>query len=77
MTENMQQSLVDVKEKKLLTDRSANFRGTACVKLEFLSFEFEELRDEDSKNVKRLKRDFETGGCWRLEPYHYVPALID
>jgi hypothetical protein len=63
ITENIQQSLVNVEERKLLANRSANFQGTACVKLEFLSFEFEELRDKDSKNVEKLKGDFETKGC--------------
>jgi hypothetical protein len=59
----MQQSLVEVEERKLSEDRSANFRGTARVKLEFLSFESEDSRSEDSKNVERLEGIFETGGC--------------
>lgn len=83
----MQQSLVEVEERKISKDRSANFRGIARVRLECLNFDSEDLedledlkakdRDEDIKNVERLEEIFKTGGIWRLEPRHYIPAFID
>ena len=36
----------------------------------------ENPRQLDSENVARLIKNFELEGCLRLDPTHYVPALI-
>ncbi|TKA80621.1 hypothetical protein B0A49_04907 [Cryomyces minteri] len=61
------------------TQKQAHYRGRAKVKLLHLAFEGEHVpgsRWVDEKNVQRLVQVFETEGCYRLEPEHFVPALV-
>lgn len=65
-------------EREIFDDKSANYRGAARISLANLDLEFpDRKRTLDDTNVDRLVRNFELEGCLRLEPEHYVPALID
>ncbi|ORX95282.1 hypothetical protein BCR34DRAFT_498575, partial [Clohesyomyces aquaticus] len=45
-------------EQRLIAELSAKFRGIASVKIKILDFLFKELREEDEKNTKRLRKMF-------------------
>jgi hypothetical protein len=65
-------------ERQIFNDKAANYRGAARIKLANLDLEFpDRKRIEDQKNVDRLVRNYRFEGCLRLEPDHYVPALIE
>lgn len=65
-------------DKRLSEDRGENFRGTVRVSLRRLAFPPEYSREIDKKNVERLKKIFnQPGGCLRLSPPNYIPAIID
>jgi hypothetical protein len=72
----MKQDLVEIEERKICNDRSANFRGTALVKLEVLEFN-NVPRADLVANVKRLKGIFEGEGCHRIKAAHRLSAVID
>jgi Protein of unknown function (DUF3723) len=72
----MKQDLIEIEERKICKDRSANFRGTACIGLEFLTFDVK-LSRRDRENVDWLKHLFKTYGCYRLEPENRMAAIID
>ncbi|KAI9676517.1 MAG: hypothetical protein M1817_000675 [Caeruleum heppii] len=68
-----------VVELSLLKQKKAHFRGSARVQIKHLRFETHKssgTRSLDPANVRRLERIFEIQGCARLDPEHYVPALI-
>jgi hypothetical protein len=65
----MQQDLADF-ERRIAGDRSANYRGTALIRLEVLECE------EDNDDIKRLETIFK-GGCYRLDPKYRFHAAID
>jgi hypothetical protein len=58
-------------------DRGENFRGTVRVSLRRLIFPPKYSREIDRKNVERLRAIFrKPGGCLRLMPSNYIPAII-
>ena len=63
------------------TQRSLrSYRGCALVDLRHLMFEDEEVlgfRPLDARDVDRLAKTHELGGCQQLEPEHRVAALIN
>jgi hypothetical protein len=75
-------------DKKIFKDLSANFRGTIRVRVEHLQFDRgDESRDhnppyprgekEEKEAIGILANDFKTGGCFRLQPLHYVSAIVN
>lgn len=61
------------------TAKQTHYRGTAKIRFRHLTFDTAQLvgaRTLDKKNILRLVRIFELEGCTRLEPEHYVPAVI-
>jgi hypothetical protein len=72
----MRQPTFFSQEKKLEAERLLKCKGTACVKLEHLNFEENDLRELDQKNVQRLKAIFQTSDIRRLEPSNHIPALV-
>jgi hypothetical protein len=68
---------VEIIERKLAEDRSKYFRGTACVRFEYLHFGMHCPRELNRKNVEELKNRFETESCLQLEPKHHILAIID
>ena len=61
-------------------EKRAAFYGRAKVALSNLRFEdayIHGTRPLDSSNVDRLAEIFELEGCLRLDPDHYVPAIIN
>jgi hypothetical protein len=73
----MDQAQVEIIERKIAEDRGKYYRGTAIVRFEYLHFGSQCPRELDRENVESLKRTFMKQGCLRLEPKHYIPALID
>lgn len=64
----------------LCTERNRVYKGRAKVEIRWLSFtdDWERgTRPLDPKNVARLAKIFDLEGCFRREPEHYVPALIN
>jgi hypothetical protein len=60
-------------------EKASHFQGSASIKLKHLVFENDQVpgtRPLDRKNVARLIKIFELQECRRLEPNHYVPAVI-
>jgi hypothetical protein len=63
----------------LFNEKHSYFRGDVKIPLSFLKFEDQKVegaRTLDRENVLRLINIFETEGCYRLEPEHYISALI-
>ena len=61
-------------------EKKAAFRGRAKVAISNLRFEdayVHGTRPLDSSNIDRLEKIFELEGCLRLDPDHYVPAIIN
>ncbi len=72
----MEQSMMEVVERKLAEDRGKYYRGTARVRSEHLHFDDLCPRGRDDKIVKYLKDKFNYA-CLRLEPQNRIPAVID
>ena len=72
----MLQSRTSDQEQRLVAERLVKYTGTARVKLEFLHFP-NEPRELNLKNVERLKKCFQTEGCYRLVLENRIPAIID
>jgi len=73
-------STTTVYDSALAAERSRAYRGHAKVQIQYLKFEDDNqmgARALDSKNIARLVQIFELEGCFRLEPEHYVPALVN
>jgi hypothetical protein len=68
----MLQDLAGELENRLCADRASNFRGTALVRFSHLTFN----KKPDERKVKRLKQNFRTEGCLRMEPLNRIKALI-
>ena len=64
-------------DSNLEKERRLKFRGTVRVRLEALTFQWNEPRELDAKNVDHLKSCFQKDGCYRLVPQNRVPAIID
>jgi hypothetical protein len=73
----MEQDLIDTEERKIYNDRSANFRGTACVRLEALDFDVPDAREENKYNVQTLTDIFQTDNCFSISPEHRISATVD
>ncbi|KAF2181260.1 hypothetical protein K469DRAFT_589451, partial [Zopfia rhizophila CBS 207.26] len=74
-----EQKRVIAEDRKIFEDRSVNFRGTIRVRLEYLEFTYPNIRSEDESQRVRddLAFKFQEGGCYRLIPSHYIPAIVD
>src|SRR6266536_4517827 len=76
------QSQVEIVERDIAEDRSANYRGTARVRFEALEFDWErefdceESREIVQKNVQRLIGVFDKAGYDQLDSRHHIPAII-
>ena len=62
-----------VREERLASEGRLKYRGTACIRLEFLHFPWNEPREPNQKNLKKC---CEKGQCDRLMQNH-IPAVID
>ena len=67
----MQQDLADF-ERRIAEDRSANYWGTAFIRLEVLEFDGE----PDNENIKRLENIFKKS-CYQLDSLYQFHAAID
>lgn len=72
----MEQSQVELIERKLLEDRGTYFRGTARIRFENLQFGDLCPRDLNQKMTDLLKSKFKTEGCLRLDAQNRIPAVI-
>ena len=64
----------------IYTDRRDAFVGRAKIRIAHLRYENNSIhgtRALDLSNVARLRRIYELEGCQRLEPDHYIAALIN
>ncbi|KAI9768256.1 MAG: hypothetical protein M1840_005086 [Geoglossum simile] len=66
----------DYKHRAILQDKQAYFCGNAKVGLNHLNFDTTQSLFNQS-NVSRLVKIFKDEDCLRLEPDHYIPAVID
>jgi hypothetical protein len=65
-------------ERRLATERSVKFRGTASIKIGILHFQGDKTGDVDhKKNVKRLEKIFRGEGCDRLKLRNHIVAVVD
>lgn len=65
-------------ERRLASELSTKFRGTASVEIEILDFPFKKLRQEDEKNTKRLEELFKKQkSCRDWEVFNHIPAVIE
>ena len=69
----LRQPRVERQEAVLEAERRVKFKGTACIRLEYLDFP----RYGANENVERLKLCIECEGCYRLDSKYYVIAVID
>jgi hypothetical protein len=51
-------------ERRLATERGLKFRGTASIAIKMLYFLYNELRELDPQNAKRLRGVFCKGNCY-------------
>jgi hypothetical protein len=67
------------RDKRIFQDRSTSFRGTVRIRLEHFNFDYPNPRNERERErvVQSLATRFREGGCYRLVPDHYIPALLD
>ncbi|KIM93531.1 hypothetical protein OIDMADRAFT_35639 [Oidiodendron maius Zn] len=64
-------------DQRLTTEQWSKYRGTACIRLEFLHFLCDGSLELNLKTVKKLKNSFRTEGCHRLELINHIPAVIN
>ena len=64
-------------ERRLVEEGRLKYKGTARVKIDSFYFPWSELGSYDKENVKRLKGNFETYECRRLESKNFIPAVVD
>lgn len=63
-------------ELRVQAEKKVKFRGTACIRLEWLYFPGNQPRELKRKNVERLKSNFRKK-CDRLPIKNHIPALIE
>lgn len=74
----MRRARFQEQERRLATERSLKFRGTASIKLEVLHFQQDKREDhERQKNTKRLENIFRDAGYDRLDLRNHIVAVID
>jgi hypothetical protein len=72
----MQVPLPD-QERRLATEQSLKYRGTASIKIDALRFTYDKKGNPDHENnVKRLKIVFRDEGCQRLKLQNHIPGII-
>ncbi|CAG8981747.1 hypothetical protein HYALB_00013360 [Hymenoscyphus albidus] len=64
------------RDKRILYDKLANFKGTARIAIKHLTFPYPS-RQIDRKIIEQLLRDFKGEGCRPEEPDHRIPAIVD
>lgn len=75
----MNQSQAEVADKLLLSARQSSLKCTAIVRMKAIKFlnNDQYARDLDRKNIERIKRIFDTEGCFRLDRSNSIPVLAD
>lgn len=75
----MNQSQAETSDKLILLARKSSFKCTAIVRMKAISFLSNEQypRNIDQKNVERIKRIFNTEGCFRLDKSNSIPVLAN
>ena len=73
----MASTYIRYEDSDLEKERRLKFRGTVRIRLEALTFLWNEPRELDTKNVDYLKSCFQKDSCYRLIPQNHVPAIID
>lgn len=63
-------------ESKIEAEKCIKYKGTARIRLKWLHFQWNQPRELDSKNVERLKADFQKD-CRRLDEHNHISAVID
>jgi len=63
-------------ELRVQAEKKVKFKGTACIRLEWLHFPGNQPRELKRKNVERLKSNFQKK-CDRLPIKNHIPALIE
>ncbi|OCK73850.1 hypothetical protein K432DRAFT_311912, partial [Lepidopterella palustris CBS 459.81] len=73
------QKIAIAEDRKIFADRSAYFRGRIRVQLQHLDFKEPSPRSKSESDRARdiLATRFEKGGCYRLVPSHYIPAIVN
>jgi hypothetical protein len=74
--QNSSTEILSAREKRILRDKLANFKGTARVAITHLEFPHPS-RQIDRKIIEQLLRDFDGEGCRPEEPDHRIPAIIE
>jgi hypothetical protein len=65
-------------ERRLATEWSLKYKGSASIKIEVLHFPYEESREQNEKETERLKNLFQRQEAVdRLDLRNLVPAVID
>jgi len=62
-------------ELRFEAEKKEKYKGTACIRLEWLHFGSAEARELDIKNVDRLKQNFRKD-CDRLNAKNHILAVI-
>jgi len=70
----MRQAKAQREDLRLDAERRLQYKGTACIGLEFLNFQ---QCEPDRENVEYLKGCFRKEGCHQVEARNHIPALID
>jgi len=70
------QNIANAKDERILKERIANSRGTICVPFETLHFLCSHPDDPYQIVKKALIKEFKKG-CYRLNPSHYIPAIVN
>ncbi|RDL36259.1 uncharacterized protein BP5553_06871 [Venustampulla echinocandica] len=68
--------ILTAKERRVVKDKHAKFKGAARVWITHLDFP-NPCRQIDREHVERLKGDFQRRGCMNETPDHWIPAMID
>ena len=71
----MPETRAQEEELRLEAEKSAQYRGTARIRLQWLHFRWNEPGEPDRENVERLKKAF-MKDCRRLDARNHIPAII-
>ena len=75
-------------DRKIFKDLSTNFRGTICVWVKYFQFDrgdennnynplYPRGEKEEKEAIDILVNNFKTGGCFHLQPLHYISTIIN
>jgi hypothetical protein len=73
----MRQALAQAEDLRLEKERRLKYQGTAQVRLEVLSFRWDQPRELDLKHVGHLVECFRKDTCRRLPARNHISAVIE